>query len=101
MQISGKDKKTEQEEVLRKQAREKLFKHKVYKWVAVLLAFGAFIITINLNMTLADGNSMVITRRPFLIVIFLLPFVPPLFMGILSKKLYTQAMRDLEPLRKK
>ena len=97
--VSDNKKQTDQEKDLRRKAREKLLKCKMYKWAAIILAFGAFVVTVNLNITLADGNSMVIARRPILIVIFLLPFVPPLFMGILSKRLYTQAMRDLEPLR--
>ncbi|MBL4804851.1 MAG: hypothetical protein JKY71_08295 [Alphaproteobacteria bacterium] len=99
MKTSDNKKQTDQEKDLRRKAREKLLKCKMYKWAAIILAFGAFVVTVNLNITLADGNSMVIARRPILIVIFLLPFVPPLFMGILSKRLYTQAMRDLEPLR--
>lgn len=85
---------------LRRKAKEKLLKYKLYKWIAILLAVGALIVTVNLHLTLADGNSNIVSRRPFLIVIFLLPFVPPVFMGILSKRMYSQAMRDLEPLRK-
>ena len=81
----------------RRLAQEKLTRSKLYMIIAVSLAVGSFVISLSLYIMLGHGSPIFILQQPSLIPLLIVPFFPALFMAVLSRKKYSEAVKILDP----
>lgn len=81
-----------------KKAKEHIFRARLYRVMAYLLAFSAFLIAVFIYNTLGHGKPIHVVQNPVLIAVLLLPFVPAFFLAMLSKKKRAKATKILKPL---
>ncbi|MCB1720811.1 MAG: hypothetical protein KDI11_03555 [Alphaproteobacteria bacterium] len=78
-------------------AKEKLIRAKFYWFMAIGCMLAAFVISGYIFENLGHGDPTYIVRNPLVVVLLLLPFLPAVFMAILSKSRRAQAIKILQP----
>ncbi len=77
-------------------ARRHLMQSKIFKIAAIGLTVMAVIVSFMLYSTLANGDALTFVKRPFVILIMLLPFLPAYVFAMMSKKHYRKATKVLQ-----
>ncbi|HOO80974.1 MAG TPA: hypothetical protein PK513_00535 [Alphaproteobacteria bacterium] len=78
-------------------AKEKLIRAKFYRFMAIGCMLSAFVISGYIFEILGHGNPAYIVHNPLVVLLLLLPFLPAVFMAILSKSRRAQAIKILQP----
>jgi xanthine/uracil/vitamin C permease (AzgA family) len=74
-------------------ARQILMKAKLFRLFALLFAFVGVLLFIALYLRHVDGSFLSSLRNPFIVLIFLLPFLPALALSLLAGKIESDYKR--------
>lgn len=67
-------------------AKKYLIQNHLFKVAGILLAILGFIIFVPFYQTFINGDVMNFIRRPYLVAIMIIPFMPALVLMLMSKK---------------
>ncbi len=82
---------------IKQKAKENLVRSKLYKIASLVCMIIALFVVVFLYEALAKGDPVTVIKNPVLLGILFLPFFPPFFLAILSKKKRREAIKMLEP----
>lgn len=79
-------------------AKELIIRSKLYRIVAYVMGLAGFVISATLYQKMGHGDPLYVMQNPLLILVFLLPFVPTVFLAMLSSRKRAKATGILRPL---